>query len=180
MTTNGNPDPDVAELEANLRASNIVTWLEFEAAKLGTPLQRKMHAEGSLTDYELRELARAELYKPLDEFPRWKNARDLHPREVPHAPSCAGGDSRVRYKSLDLEVVPRDWNGTAAYTAIRHATNAIAAHEWLTKTHTKVEVVLVAHSAVCTHCKAVATRYSVRVSIPWAGRELVREYALQP
>lgn len=170
--------PDAAEVDAKLRAGNMVFWLETEALKHGTDNQRERHTAGVLPEDELLALARGELYKPLNAWTRWKN-RDLHAREVRHEDSCAGAEQLVKYRTLGGPAMPpMDGNAWNRLGELRHAVNEIAAHEWLTRSHAKVDVQVTRHEAYCTRCNKVAVRYAVRVAIPWAGHTLVREYAL--
>ena len=177
MTDSDNA-PDAAELETRMRATNLHTWLELEALKLGRADQRERHAAGVLPEEELLALARGVLYAPLDGWTRWKN-RDLHAREVRHKGSCESRHNDVEYKTLggaELPAMDADtWNRLGE---LRHAVNRINVHPWLVKSHASATVEVTKHEARCVKCRAVAVRYTARVALPWAGRILVREYLL--
>lgn len=177
---NPNDAPDAAELAVNMRANNLVTWLQFEALALGTDNQRERFKEHALPTEELLALARGELYKPLEGWTRWKN-RDLHAREVRHEGSCAGRHNDVTYSSIGgASLPPMDGDAWNRLTELRHAVNQISVHEWLTRSHVKVDIEVTKHEARCSQCRRVAVRYTARVMIPWATHKLVREYVLSP
>ena len=176
--TNDDDLPEAAELLANMRAGNLVTWLKFEALKHGTDNQRERFKEGALPTEELLALARAELYAPLAEWRRWGN-RDLHAREVRHERGCSRSHNDVTYKTIGgAELPPMDADTWNYLNRLRHDVNKIAAHEWVTRSQAKVEVAVTRHEARCQRCNAVAYRYSARVIVPWAEHTLVREYLL--
>lgn len=170
--------PEASELLANMRAGNLVTWLKFEALKLGTDNQRERFSAGALPVEELLALARGELYRPLEAWRRWGN-RDLHAREVRHERGCARSHNDVTYKTIGgADLPPMDADTWKHLTLLRHDVNKIAAHEWITRSQAKVEVAVMRHEARCRRCNAVAYRYSAKVAVPWADHTLVREYLL--
>src|SRR5579859_5566599 len=54
-----------ADLDRHMHHMNLRTWLEQQAAELGTDVQRAAYARGRLSEGELRRLAREELFAPL-------------------------------------------------------------------------------------------------------------------
>lgn len=178
MTTNDDDLPTAAALRAVLRDKNMITWLEFEALKLGTDNQRERHAAGVLPTEELTALARGELYKPLENWGRWHN-KAFTAGDVRHRGPCHGGPLDVKFTTTGGAALP-PMEGTAweALKALRHAVNKVNVHPWLMRSHSSAQVDVTRHQARCELCRAQVTRYAAKVIIPWGAHILVREYVL--
>lgn len=163
-----------------MRADNLRTWLELEALREGTENQRERYADRLLPEDELLALARTQMFASFVGLPRWATgkAREQMERNFPHASNCAGTAGPDRYDFETAEATELEGNEFAALKRVRAAVSIVQQHPWLTRSAGRVTVETVTHWVTCRHCKAEVCRSSAKVSIEWAGRVLVREYAL--
>lgn len=185
ISINHDSDAIRAHIEAHMTQTDIKAHmtrnlhLEIEALKEGTENQRERYAAGVLPEDELTHLARAILFKGFGDLAlrRWASRdRDALGRQLKHRPLCdqqPTHDPIMETCEVD-ELSADEWR---LLTRIREMAKAAALHPWLAPDG-KVEVTTSAHWATCQHCKAEAVRASAKVTIHWAGRQLVREYAL--
>jgi hypothetical protein len=179
------------ELDELLRATNMRTWLEFEAARLGTPRQLEDYSKGRLGEGDLRRLAREHLFAPFRDLPRWT---PMGWRDVTHVRAgCIGtvtfdvvadgdgymhGYSRVPSSACanhDSVVV---CSCTQRGRKIGELTIEAGRHQWLLRSGEGFSVAVRNHIATCTACGAREVRLSSLVSVEWASRTLSREFAL--
>lgn len=159
-----------------------VVWHENEALKRGTDNQRERYVAGILPEVELKQLARAELYRALDDFPRWKNLTDSAAELlIRHTPHCASSElaPAISFASQGINDLTHDqWERFKAVQRVVRTTNET--HPWCTAKDStcRLSAKPVAHVATCTACKRQKTCVTCIVSASWAGRELSREYAL--
>jgi hypothetical protein len=116
------------------------------------------------------DLARAEIFKPFDVFPRWEM---LKPDQVRHELGCTG------VKSVEFSTVERVRISRSEWIALKDITmqaKVAGDHPWLRGE--PFSVTLRCHLATCTACHAETDAVSAVVSVSWAGRRLSREYAL--
>lgn len=167
-----------------LNAENMRTWLESCALEHGTPNQRERWLANVLPDDELLALARAELFKPLDGVKRWRKIEVSHVRhrgEKCHAMLLGDMTPAIKFETVDPTKQPasgishEEWR---AFKVIRDGVVIMQMHEWLRRSGGSVEVQCQTHRATCTACRQVTERTSAIVRVTWAGRTLVREYAL--
>jgi hypothetical protein len=158
--------------------------LEAAAAKLGTTNQQERFAAGLLPEDELLALARAELFKPFETLAqhgvkRWGKDTKVRPSEIRHDSRgrCdMRHESEITYETCQAgELTHDEWE---VYRLVMTARDEAAKHPWLAST-AAVTIEPLAHFATCTACQAEASRMSVKATIKWAGRELVREYLLR-
>lgn len=152
---------------------------ELEAIALGTDNQRERYAAGLLPEDELLAIARHELFKPFDGFKRWRTdsnrgtATSLRPDDVKHSRDCQ--QRSVGFETTQAGELGHDeW---VSYRQISAARDQAALHSWH-QTLTAVRIEPMTHWATCATCKGEAAKSTARISIEWAGRVLVREYAL--
>ncbi len=150
--------------------------LEEQATALGTTNQRARFAVGALPEIEILELARAELFRPLNGFARWAGRdRERIGHDLQHANSCSG--ARVSFDAetddMAFDMKAREWG---VFKQIYAIVAGIQQHPWLAASG--ATILLVANWAQCSTCLAEAVRFSAKVTIRWADRDLVREYAL--
>lgn len=157
----------------------------------GTPNQLERWNAGLLPEEELLSLARNLLYAPF-RFPRWSVNRDrermaklakqtLRTRSsvefLRHGPACTGTtitDAHLSFASCAADALTADeWTLYKLYDVARAAVEA-------TTGPGSVRVEPTKHWVTCGRCGGAAYKISVKVSIDWAGRTLVREYALDP
>lgn len=146
---------------------------EIAAVATGTPNQQERYAVGLLPEEELLQLARVQLYGNF-KFPRWSGRdRDRMLKEFKHgggAP-CFG---REKFETTAVgEMNADEW---AMFKRMTVAAGHANQHEWLDAAAVSVQPI--AHWLTCDECEAELCKISVKVSIAWAGRTLVREYAL--
>lgn len=158
-----------ALLLAKLRTSNLNLWLEHEALKLGTPSQNERYDAGDLSEDDLLDLARGELFRPFNQFTRWT---PLKWQMVTHKAGCAG---RVELGHATLsDDYPSDTYGRMMEVVAMLAEY----HPWCTKSGTTPNIEVRRHVAACPACKEKITNMSALITIPWAGRTLSKEYSL--
>jgi hypothetical protein len=180
------------ELDELLRATNMRTWLEFEAARLGTPRQLEDYSKGRLGEGDLRRLARDHLFAPFRDLPRWA---PMGWRDVTHKSiGCVGevtfevndvGDSLMpspepRYRNSscadhDMVIV---CSCTQRGRKIGELSIEAGRHQWLLRSGEGFSVAIRNHVATCTACGAREVRLSALVRVEWASRTLSREFAL--
>lgn len=158
-------------LTDSMRTANLNGWLEGEVIAMLTYGQHARMRRGEDMEAEILHAARAELYKAID-APRWK---PIKWSEVKHAETCKSSTGTVLIgpsAGVNTEMeVPTDHR-------VLEMAKAIENHPWLLRSDVKPEISVRSHHAECMVCKAVVTRGSILVTIPWAGRMLSREYAL--
>lgn len=160
-------------LEQLLRTTNMRTWLEFEAAKLGTERQLRDYSLGMLHESDLRRLARDHLFAPFRDMPRWSpmGARDVTHKSI----GCVGYvEFEVTDVWLALDLAHRD----SRARKIGELTIEAGRHQWLLRSGEGFSVAIRNHVATCTACGAREARKSALVSVEWASRTLSREFAL--
>jgi hypothetical protein len=163
-----------------------VTTQELEALAIatGSPNQRERFAAGVLPEDELLGLARVQLFKEFA-FPRWTAHRDHDrmKREIKHKPTCGGASGATsrhapeyKFEACDLDSMTADeWRMFKLFTI---AAGRAGQHMWLKPNSVLIDPVV--HFVECASCGAEDARTSIKISIHWAGRVLVREYALDP
>lgn len=153
-------EAEVAEAEAAERdhKAAVERWL----AEHGTASQRARHAEGLLSDIELRDAIRAHLFAPLADFERYQR---LACSDVPHDDDCL--------LTGDCAFGAHDAKGLSdeAYARLTEIRAAMAEIEGVT-------VQPRMHEAECDTCDQSTERDSALVTIRWGGRKYSREYAL--
>lgn len=169
-------DFHMTALENDLRTDNIRVYLELEALKNGTEDQRERYAAGFLPEEELTQLARNVLFEPLAglDLRRWASRnREMLAKDLKHA----ADHSQIEYETCDVDSLSTDeWK---RLKAIQAGAEIIKTHPWCDdRVGGKVEVTTAAHWATCKGCGVEAVRHSAKVTIHWAGRQLVREWSL--
>lgn len=167
---------------SNLNEQNMVTHLEQEALKHGTDNQRERWLHKVLPEDELLQLARAELFRWLDDVPRWASGdgrKDMR-NAMRHDKACDWRTHHVVPKVIfevlsACEMNAKEW---ALHKHLRELGDATRLHPWLTCSGGAVKIETCVHWAECTECYAEELRHVAKVSITWAGRVLVREYLL--
>lgn len=175
-------------LDELLRTTNMRTWLEFEAAKLGTERQLQDYSKGKLPEGDLRRLARDHLFAPFRDMPRWvpMGWRDVTHKSI----GCVGSATfevsdawrRVEgmanampfVEALKHASIP----GDARARKIGELTIEAGRHQWCLRSGEGFSVAIRNHVATCTACGAREARLSALVSVEWASRTLSREFAL--
>ena len=160
----------------NAAASKHLAWLEAQALAFGTDDQRDRWSAKCLPEDELLALARNELFRPLEGMARWKRIEVGEIRHLTHMRLGCSGDTIEFHTSTPPAVM--DSQQWALLNRIKRAVETINRHEWMKRDEVFCEVLATAHVAECARCKSVVARMSASVRIPWAGRTLVREYAL--
>lgn len=167
----------------NLTEQNMTTHLEQEALKQGTENQRERWLHKVLPEEEILQLARKELFRWLDDVPRWASGdgrKDMrsamrHDRDCVRE-TASGGVRNVLFEVLgSCEMNAKEW---ALLKHLRELADATRLHPWLTCSSGSVKVDMCTHWAECSECYAEEIRHVAKVSITWAGRVLVREYLL--
>jgi hypothetical protein len=131
-----------------------------------------------LPEDELLQLARHELFAGFDGFARWHTnevRRDMRSK-LRHQESCA---SRVAVP--EFEVAELAELGAAGWDVLKKISLVVSRldqHEWMARQHESATVETFTHWATCISCQSELCRSGAKVSIPWAGRVLVREFAL--
>ncbi len=154
--------------------------LELAAVALGTDNQRERFAAGLLPEDELLALARAELFKPFNHLPRWGKDTKVMPGEIRHRRNCEERNDRTSPEPIVFETAQaaelshQEW---VAYREVQKARDLAAHHPWLDSAAVLIEPLM--HFATCTVCQGEASRASAKITIHWAGRDLVREYVLR-
>jgi hypothetical protein len=180
MTTN--TAQDLAEVAQRAR----VLELETLAVRLGTTNQQERFAAGMLPEDELLALARAELFKPfellaMDGVKRWGKDTKVKISEIRHERTCEeredASPQAILFETCQAgELKHGEWE---TYRRFQTTRDIAAEHPWLARVARGVLLEPLAHFATCSVCQAEASRMSVKVTIHWAGRELVREYVLR-
>lgn len=171
------------DVVAAMQDQNLITWLELEALKHGTENQRERHLANVLPEDELTQIARAVLFKDFGnirrpdgtELSRWAS-RNLSALgySLKHR-GDAHSHPHIDYEHCDLtESTADEWT---TIKAVNQVAESLRHHPWLERGG-MVTVTTTTHWATCTVCQAEACKSSIKVSIAWAGRVLVREYAL--
>jgi hypothetical protein len=165
---------------------NLRTWLELEALKLGTANQRERWLAEVLPEDEMCQLARAELFKGFENLKRWAGRDGAALRALIRHRDCSLDD--YSHLAVEYGIVPLhhgwpqglsadEWN---MLRKIQGLVEALKVHPWIVNGRGDVHIDCQMHSARCTRCGADKHAASAKVTISWAGRELVREYALDP
>lgn len=159
--------------------------LEVLAVKLGTANQQERYAAGLLPEDELLAIARTELFKPFELLAqqgvkRWNKDTRVRLNEIRHERSCEERNDTspeaILFESCQAgELTHGEWE---TYRIFQKHRDIAAAHPWLA-TVNGVVLEPIAHFATCSVCQAEASRMSVKVTVHWAGRALVREYVLR-
>lgn len=171
--------PQAADLDAKLRHDNLVAWLETEAIKNGTDNQRERWAAGLLPEDELLQLARAELFAGFEGMARWhtNEVRKEMRAKLHHADTC-----RTTATLPEFEVCEIAELGAAEWDTLKKLTLAVSRlnneHEWLVRQRGNATLEAFTHWATCIGCEMELARSGAKISIPWAGRTLVREFRL--
>lgn len=165
------------ELDELLRATNMRTWLEFEAARLGTPRQLEDYSKGRLGEGDLRRLAREHLFAPFRDLPRWT---PMGWRDVTHVRAGCIGSVTFEASNVGGAQIPDValYRRTQLIGAIGALSIEAGRHQWLLRSGEGFSVALRNHVATCTACGAREVRSSALVSVEWASRTLSREFAL--
>ncbi len=182
------------DLNRHVHHMNLRTWLENEAAELGTDVQRVAYSRGQLSESELRRLAREALFSPLVEAVKEKVIKRWAPLEwhdVQHEKSaCINpvGFSQdivthtmwfTRNGSINVLPTPFELPETnASLERLLDLVRRAANHPWLERSHEAFRATVYRHTAKCHACHGRADRLSLYVETDWAGRTLTQEYAL--
>lgn len=171
MTTN--------PLTQQIAADNMAVWLETEALKLGTDNQRERWRAHLLPDDEILQLARAELFKGFANLVRW-NSSDIR-RELTqelrgkrHEHGCANDRPELEVADVS-ELTAEQWD---RYKNLGAITDALNMHPWMFRQKASATISSFTHWATCLGCGAEVCASGAKVSVPWAGRTLVREFRL--
>lgn len=141
----------------------------------GTESQRERLAAGRLPEGELRDLARAILFKPLDGFVRF---RRLEYSDLKHQNSCTGSASGVAsFKVEDDYKGPLTDAQWATWKMVNAAVDTLATPD-LIRYMDVVSIKMRWHLAECVPCGAQRHRPSALISGRFCGMALSREYAL--
>jgi hypothetical protein len=165
-------DLNCDRLDQLLRDTNMRTYLEFEAAKLGTEAQLEDYAKGTLPETVLRALARDHLFIPFRDQPRWV---PMQWSAVTHKHTgCLGA---VEFQALGP---PESSDRLMEDDALKIKALCFEAsrHQWCIHSREVFRVEFRGHLATCTGCGAQTSRLSALVSVVWAVRTLSREFAL--
>lgn len=166
-------------LTHQIASDNLITWLETEALRQGTENQRERWREQLLPEDEILQLARAELFKGFAEFKRWhsKDVRVELARAMlgkRHEHGCAFDPPE--FEVVDVgELTAEQWDTFKRIGALADAVNM---HPWMFRQKASATVTGFAHWATCLGCGLELSAAGAKVSIPWAGRTLVREFRL--
>lgn len=158
-------------------ADKRTSWFEAQALAYGTQDQRDRWADGVLPKAELDAVARGVLFAPLDKCERWRKIDAGEVRHYTHL-NLGCDKASVEFWTKDDPDVEMDSKQYRRYSLIKRALVIVNAHEWLKTEPGDAEMTTIEHTAHCMTCKQQLTRLSVSVRVPWAGRTLVREYAL--
>lgn len=168
-----------------LQVANAVTFQETGAISLGTDNQRERWAAGVLPEDELLTLARGELFKGLAEVPRWHSSeirRELRAKLDKKKCLCPGlriPDPVHLSPVYDVTVVgdldAPEWE---RLKFIESAVKALASHDWIRAENRDPSITTFTHWATCPACENDVWLSGAKVTIPWAGRSLVREFRL--
>lgn len=183
-----------ADLARHLHHTNLMTWLEHEAASLGRDDQRAAYARGQLSEGELRRLARDSLFAPLNvairagQIQRWT---PMKWRDVEHERAgCIGQVSFGQDIVTPVLSISPSWIVGGETRPFAHPeTNdtyerelgivqLASAHPWLQRSCAPFKTTVYRHKATCQVCNARVDRLSLYVEVEWAGRILSQEYAL--
>lgn len=147
----------------------------------GTDNQRERYAAGLLPEDELLQLARPELFRQFP-FLRWAGSRDRDrmTRLFQHGKlmgrPCDRDPNALEFETCELgEITAEEWEMYKKFTTGQALTNK---HHWLDSGAVRIEPSQ--HWITCKQCGAETYKISVKVTIRWAGRDLVREYLLDP
>ena len=139
----------------------------------GDDLQRQRFAAGRLPEAELRDLVRSVLFRPLDDFERFKR---LEPHHARHTDGCRGAaDTVVSFKTDDdyrgslTEDQWEIWQAIAAKA--QTITGRLQSGDFVS---TRVR----AHLVECCSCGTGRTRLAAMVLVKFGTMTLSREYAL--
>lgn len=152
--------------------------LEREAVVLyGTDSQRERFSAGVLPEDELLGIVRPLLFHPFYEMPRWSTSRErdrmLYALRKKHEP-CENIAFVVDLETTAVaELDAAEWERLKAVNA---AAKLASKHPWLAADAVSVQTA--SHWVTCPTCRSEIVRSSAKVTIQWAGRALVREYAL--
>jgi hypothetical protein len=166
----------MSDLTAKLATDNMIRWLELEALEKGTTDQRERYHESVLPDEELTGLARVELFANFLGLSRWASRDHLRlERELKHG-SHTALSTNIAYETAEVtELTAEEW---ATLRRIQGAAEQTRKHQWIVRPGATVTVEPSTHWASCSVCEAETFRSSAKVTIQWAGRLLVREYAI--
>lgn len=165
-------------LTDQIRTDNLTTWLEIEALKLGSDNQRERWAAHLLPDDEIAQLARAELYKGFERCERWHTS-EVRPAmrnklTGRHTPQCPGVP--LEFEIADVaELAADEWD---TLKKLHDLVVAVNMHPWMFRQKAEAQIASFTHWVTCKNCQAEVCRSGAKVSIPWAGRILVREFKL--
>jgi hypothetical protein len=147
-----------------------VTSVQALVHEHGTESQQERFAANRLPENELRDIARALLFRPLDGFKRF---RKIEPGDIRHEAPCSGlGFSYGSIASFKVEDNYKGPMADAEWSALKAIEAALVAIDRI------VTVNIRQHVGVCTGCDAERHRLSVLVTGQLCGMTLSREYAL--
>jgi hypothetical protein len=171
-------------VDSLIKDNNMISWLETEALKGGTPNQRERWGANLLPDDELLKLARAELFAGFEKhkLDRWHNhdqrkylrASLRHKQLRTHCTADEG--TLPEYELADVaELEAHQWD---RLKTIQAEIRVINGHPWMFHAKQQATVESFTLWATCPRCEVEDCRSYSKVSIPWAGRVLVREFVL--
>lgn len=168
--------PGVLVRKVTIRGAQM-SHLYSCAARLGTESQRERAAVGFLSEDEILQLARDELFRPLASLQRWSTREDRQriTSDMRHRDRC-GDVHGYAFVVTPMESCTDDeW---PSVKVIRAAQVTVATHEWLLYSRVKPILEMSTHRATCTGCKATGQGSVAKVTIQFCHHMLVREYAL--
>jgi len=140
----------------------------------GSANQRQRFDAHLLPEEELLALARVTLFTAFETFDRWSQraVRIEMMNAFRHAGHRGCSKEHLGYEIHELaEANATEWDRLKAITRAASETNQ---HPWVAS----CRVVCSSLWVTCSRCQAESMRSSAKVTITWAGRDLVREYAL--
>jgi hypothetical protein len=164
-----------------LKANNTIVFQEAKILEFGTTNQRSRWAADVLPEDELLALARGELFKGLEHVPRWHGRdvrKELRDRiDVKHRKARKDGCHVM--PEFDVTVLgdlsAEEWE---VHESIKGYAALLQATEMLKAENREITLQWFTHWATCPACEQEVWCSGVKVTIPWAGRSLVREYRL--
>lgn len=152
------------------------TDLELDALQEASENQQERYAAGMLPEDELLTIVRAELFKTLADtgVPRWNLSRERPAMAAKLRHEGCTSAPMLHYETTTAdELYAGEWD---TLRRVRTAATTISGHPWLRRGGVVVEPLT--HWVTCPVCGAEVCRSFAKVTISWATRTLVREYAL--
>lgn len=153
--------------------------LEHAAVAGGTTTQRERFAAGDLPEDELVALAHKVVFRLFDGFERWSTSKVHNAVYMgfKHRTGCATPTVDSEHSEI-AAMTTEEWRIFGEITKHASLTAAFPEVGCPASTAPPVAVTATRHRWSCPTCKQAVDRASAKVTIHWAGRELVREYKL--